>query len=90
MSDEATAKAHRVGEPLKSILTTTDMAALLGVSLDRIYQLAADLEPFELKPRLGRRARYSGQLVQRWLEGQEPPSTEPSRYFAAGRRAAAR
>jgi hypothetical protein len=74
----------RVDEPLPGVLYIADLAAILHVSLQRAYQIEqkGDLRVFEMKPRVGNRARYSGRKMQQWLDG----DGESSRYFGASRR----
>ena len=75
-----------VGEPLPGVLYLADLAAILGVKMSRAYDLQArnELMQFEMRPRIGGIARYSGVKVQRWLEGDDAASTT-RRFFASAR-----
>jgi hypothetical protein len=54
--------------------------------MSRAYDLQArnELMQFEMRPRIGGIARYSGVKVQRWLEGDDATSTT-RRFFASAR-----
>ena len=74
----------RVGEPLPGVLYLADLAAMLDVKMSRAYDLQArnELVQFEMRPRIGGIARYSGRKVQQWLDGDA--QTQP-RYFKSAR-----
>lgn len=74
----------RVGDPLPGVLYLGDLAAILDVGESRAYDLQSkhELEQFEMRPRVGGIARYSGRKVQLWLDGES--QTQP-RYFKAAR-----
>jgi len=61
-----------VGEPLPGVLYLADLAAILDVGMSRAYGLQSrnELMQFEMRPRIGGIARYSGRKVQQWLEGE--------------------
>jgi len=77
---------RKTGDPLPAVMTMTDLAELLGVSVHRIWQLdrAGELKRFELNPRLGKRVRYSGARVQAWLDGHQDAQEPMSASAAAG------
>jgi len=66
-----------VGDALPAVLTLKHLADVLGLGLARTYELqqAGELQLFELQPRIGNRARYSGRKVQAWLNGDLVPAT---------------
>jgi hypothetical protein len=70
-----------------SIWTTS---RILSLGRTRAYELQAtnELKQFELRPRIGNVARYSGKKVQAWLDGDD--QTEAPRFFASARREGAR
>jgi hypothetical protein len=74
----------RVGDPLPGVLYLGDLAAILELSYGRATHLQAANEfvIFEMRPRVGGTARYSGKKVQAWLDG-EAESTQ--RYFKSAR-----
>jgi hypothetical protein len=74
----------RVGEPLPGVLYLGDLAAMLDVKESRAYELQAknELVQFEMRPRIGGIARYSGTKVQRWLDGE---AEHAPRYFKSAR-----
>ena len=78
--------AFVVGEPLPGVLYLDDLAAILELRRTRAYELQAtnEFKQFELRPRIGNVARYSGRKVQAWLEGED--ATEAPRSFAGARR----
>lgn len=78
------ASAFRVGELLPGVLYLEDLAAILSVKQARAYQLekAGELAAFEMRPRIGHRARYSGKKVQQWLDGEG----QASRFLGSARR----
>jgi hypothetical protein len=61
----------KVGEPLPAMLALPDVAAILGIGMPYAWQLQRtnELKHFELLPRIGNRARYSGRKIQQWLDG---------------------
>jgi hypothetical protein len=75
--------AYVAGEPIPSVLVRADLAALLHLGTTQAWKLekAGAFKFLELTPAIGRRARYSGKLVQQWIEGQ----TETSRFFGRKR-----
>ena len=75
-----------VGVPLPGVLYLDDLALILEVGRARAYglQAANAFAQWELRPRIGNVARYSGRKVQAWLEGED--ATEAPRYFASARR----
>ena len=62
----------RVNEPLPGVLYLDDLAAILGISRASAFRLQRrdQLAPFEMRPRIGIVARYSGKKVQQWLDGE--------------------
>jgi Tfp pilus assembly protein FimT len=68
------------------VLYLEDLALILSLSRSRAYELqhTNELKMFELRPRIGNVARYSGKKVQAWLDGDD--QTEAPRYFASARR----
>jgi len=80
------APVHHVGDTLPAVLVLEDLARLLGISHSRAAHLAAagEFDAFELTPRIGRRLRYSGAKLQRWLDG--PTDAPASRFFQKGTR----
>jgi len=99
MADEATAKPTKprrrvsnvkVGDPLPAVLVVHDLADLLGIGLSRAYELenAGEFVMFELKPRVGKRVRYSGKKVQAWLDGTDltEPLSAGREYFGSAKR----
>jgi hypothetical protein len=79
-----------VGVPLPGVLYLDDLALILSLGRTRAYELQAtnELKQFELRPRIGNVARYSGKTVQAWLDGDD--QTEAPRFFASARREGAR
>lgn len=77
--------AYVVGEPVPLVLVRADLAALLHLGATQAWKLekAGAFKFLELTPAVGKRPRYSGTLVQHWIEGQ----TETSRYFGRKRTA---
>ena len=76
----------RVGDPLPLVLTSAEVGGILDYGAARTSQLkkvgAFDL--FEILPRIGPSARYSGKKVQQWLDGGlEAPK---SSHFGIGSR----
>jgi len=76
----------QVGVPLPGVLYLDDLALILEIGRSRAYglQAANAFAQWELRPRIGNTARYSGRKVQAWLDGED--QTQPSRYFASARR----
>lgn len=72
--------------PLPNFLVLREVAQLLRIGNTRAWQLerAGELARFELLPRLGNKARYSGEKLREWLQGQGQ-AAESSRFFGAGR-----
>ena len=75
----------RVGVPLPGVLYLLDLALILSIGRTRAHMLQAanEFRMWELKPRIGNVARYSGKKVQAWLEGED--ASEASRFFASAR-----
>lgn len=78
----------RVGAPLPRILVDTRLALEMGISLPVFYERkkAGDFTFLELKPQLsGGNTRYSGELVARWLAGENmagaPSAVKSTRRF---------
>lgn len=80
------ASAFRIDAPLPGVLYLDDLALILEIGRTRAYELQAanEFKQFELRPRIGNVARYSGRKVQAWLNGED--ATEAPRYFAGARR----
>jgi len=79
---------HRVGDRLPAVLVLSDLAPIFGLKVSQLGELerAGDLEPFELKPRVGKRARYSGKKLQAWLDGELEPAAAAAPLVLKGRR----
>jgi hypothetical protein len=83
MTEKLDKPRHRVGDPLASVLVTTDLPEILNLSLRRVQELelAGDLAQFECLPAVGKRPRYSGKKIQQWLDGEQ---VEPARMRVFG------
>lgn len=60
-----------MNEPLPGVLYLDDLAAILDLRKSQAYHLQATNQfvHFEMRPRIGNVARYSGKKVQAWLDG---------------------
>ena len=84
---------HKVGDPLPSVLLLSDLVPLLGLSVTRLWHLEqrGDFAHWEMTPRIGDRARYSGKKIQAWLDAADEPeapsaTNRPAQEFHLPRR----
>lgn len=70
MPELLTTPSATVDEHLPKALSTGEMCRAFGISYRTFYrrEQAGEFQPFELPARIGRK-RYSGERVQRFLEG---------------------
>lgn len=63
-------------EPIPACCTVADICRLLRLSARTFYeQRAAGTFPIpEIEPRIGRRPRFAGELVRRYLAGELKPA----------------
>lgn len=78
----------RTDLPLPPILLLSDLAAILEISKSRSHALehAGEFRRFELLPRLGNKARYSGDAFEAWLRRREVPEVPAPAPAPPGRR----
>ena len=75
----------RVGEPLPPVLTVREVGLILGYAHSRTWQLkkAGAFDIFEIHPRIGTSARYSGRKVEQWFSGEL--DIQRGRFFGSRR-----
>jgi len=69
-----------VDRPLPPILVLSDLAAILdlGYSRSRELERNGDFTRYELRPRIGHKARYSGEAFEAWLRQRVPLEEAPA------------
>jgi hypothetical protein len=78
--------AFPIDEPLPPVLSGREVGAILGYGGPRSSQLktAGAFDLFEILPRIGLTARYSGKKLQQWLNSEL--DTRSARVFGGTRR----
>lgn len=81
----------KVGERVNAVCTVVDIARALGVTVARVHQLRKQghLERFLLDSLGDGKARYSGEKLQRWIDGERQDAVLRSasrHYFGSARK----